>query len=121
MHIKTKEKAKMQVIKKESNQLLDSVKHIANTIESGEYETDNEDGPSGYDYLTDALDIQYIISSDKKYLGARVLVAFGGPNIWINTQKQMIEGYWWGDTEYAYYQEDNLDLDSALEEIYNCS
>jgi len=110
----------MQNTSKKENELLDHVKHIAETIQSGVYETDNEDGPSGYDYLTDALDIQFIISSDKKYLGARVLVAFGGPNIWINTQKQMIEGYWWADTEYAYYQEDNLELDAALEEIYNC-
>tara|TARA_R100000544_G_scaffold19059_1_gene9090 strand:- start:307 stop:642 length:336 start_codon:yes stop_codon:yes gene_type:complete len=111
----------MENTSKKENRLLDQVKHIANTIESGEYETDNEDGPNGFDYLEDALDIQYIVSSDKKYLGARVLVAFGGPNIWINTQKQMIEGHWWSESEFAYYQQDNLDLDSALEEIYNCS
>lgn len=105
---------------KKENQLLDHVKHIANIIETGEYETDNEEGPNGYDYLEDALDIQYIVSSNKEYLGARVLVAFGGPNIWINTQKQMIEGYWWDKSEFAYYQQDNLDLDSILKEIYNC-
>tara|TARA_R100000900_G_scaffold129212_1_gene105038 strand:- start:47 stop:382 length:336 start_codon:yes stop_codon:yes gene_type:complete len=111
----------MENTSKKENRLLDQVKHIANTIESGEYETDNEDGPNGFDYLENALDIQYIVSSNKEYLGARVLVAFGGPNIWINTQKQMIEGYWWSESEFAYYHQDNLDLDSALEEIYNCN
>ena len=105
---------------KKHNELLDQVQHIAEQIQSGTYETDCEHGPNGFDYLEDVLDIQYIVSSDKKYLGARVLVAFGGPNIWINTQKQMIEGYWWGDNEFAYYQDDNLELDSTLEEIYNC-
>ena len=111
----------MENTSKKKNGLLDHVKHIANTIESGEYETDNEDGPNGFDYLEDALDIQYIVSSDKKYLGARVLVAFGGPNIWINTQKQMVEGYWWSASEFVYYHDDQLYLDERLEEIYNCS
>ena len=110
----------MPITNKLHNELLDRVQHIANTIESGEYETDNEEGPNGFDYLEDVLDIQYIVSSEKKYLGARVLVAFGGPNIWINTQKQMIEGYWSSDREVVYYSKDNLDLDSTLEEIYNC-
>ena len=110
----------MNNTKEKNNDLLDQVKHIAETIESGQYETDNEDGPNGFDYLSDVLDIQYIVSSKKEYLGARVLVAFGGPNIWINTQKNMVEGYWWGDSEFAYYREDNLELDEVLEEIYNC-
>ena len=100
----------MPITNKLHNELLDRVQHIAN----------NEEGPNGFDYLEDVLDIQYIVSSEKKYLGARVLVAFGGPNIWINTQKQMIEGYWSSDSEFVYYSKDNLDLDSTLEEIYNC-
>ena len=48
-------------------------------------------------------------------------MAFGGPNIWINTQKQMVEGYWWSASEFAYYHDDQLYLDERLEEIYNCS
>ena len=89
----------MNNTKEKNNELLDQVKHIAETIESGQYETDNEDGPNGFDYLSDVLDIQYIVSSKKEYLGARVLV---------------------GDSEFAYYREDNLELDEVLEEIYNC-
>ena len=50
----------MNNTKEKNNDLLDQVKHIAETIESGQYETDNEDGPSGFDYLSDVLDIQYI-------------------------------------------------------------
>jgi hypothetical protein len=106
---------------KEDNGLREQVKHIAETIRTGHYETDNEDGPNAYDYLKDVLDIQYIISSDKKYLGARVLVAFGGPNIWINTQTQTVEGYWWGDTCHISYLNDSLGLDECLEELYLCN
>ena len=75
---------------------------------------------SGYDYLSDALDIEYIVSSKKEYLGARVLVAFGGPNIWINTRTQQVEGYWWGDKAILSYNTDAMDIDTALNDLYNC-
>jgi len=75
---------------------------------------------SGFDYLNDVLDIEYIVSSKKEYLGARVLVAFGGPNIWINTRTKQVEGYCWGDKSIQSYNNDSLDLDDALETLYNC-
>jgi len=75
---------------------------------------------SGYDYLNDALDIQYIVSGNKEYLGARVLVSFGGPNIWINTLNNTIEGYWWADSAFASF-EDNIGLNDALCELWYCS
>ena len=75
---------------------------------------------SAYDYLQDALDIEYVIGSNKQYLGARVLVAFGGPNIWINTRTKQVEGYWWGESAIVSYNSDEMDLDSALEDLYNC-
>ena len=77
-------------------------------------------GPmSGYDYLIDVLDIEYIVNGNREYIGARVLVAFGGPNIWINTRTNTIEGYWWGDKASANYS-DEIDLDDALRELWEC-
>jgi hypothetical protein len=75
---------------------------------------------NGFDYLNDVLDIEYIVNSRKEYLGAKVLVAFGGPNIWINTRTKQVEGYWWGDKSIQSYNNDSLDLDDALETLYNC-
>ena len=72
-----------------------------------------------FDYLQDALEIEYIVSSKKEYLGARVLVAFGGPNIWINTRTKTVEGHWWSDSASASFQ-DNIGLDEALEELFSC-
>ena len=82
-------------------------------------DTDNEGDFSAFDYLQDALDIEYIVNAKGEYLGARVLVAFGGPNIWINTRTKTIEGYWWSDKAFASFT-DNLGLDEALEELWNC-
>lgn len=72
----------------------------------------------GYDYLSDAMDIEYIVGSDLKYLGARVQVASGGPNIWINTRTKTVEGNWWGETARASYSEDAMGIDYALEEMW---
>ena len=68
-------------------------------------------------FMEDALDIQYIINQDKTYRGARILVAFGGPNIWVNTQQNQVEGYWWGDDATADFI-DNIGLDDYLKETY---
>jgi hypothetical protein len=106
---------------KEKNLLLDKVKHIRDTIVSGEYETDNEEGCNALDYLEDVLDINYYVDQKKEYLGARVLVAFGGPNIWIDTKHQEVEGYWGGDKEILYYHKDEMDIDGALREIFACT
>jgi len=76
---------------------------------------------SAMDYLSDVLDIQYIVSGKREYLGARVLVAFGGPNIWIDTQKQIVEGHWWNDSAKVSYSHDGMDLDGALSELWNCN
>jgi len=100
-------------------QLFQQCKHIADQINSGEYETHDNDEPcNAYDYLSDALDIEYTVSSHGEYLGARVLVAYGGPNIWINTRTKTIEGYWWSDRAEAYYYDDALGLDDALAELW---
>ncbi len=72
---------------------------------------------SAMDYLSDVLDIEYIISSRREYLGARILVAFGGPNIWINTRTEVIEGYWWGEEATASFN-DAMDIDDAMRELW---
>ncbi|MEL0090470.1 MAG: hypothetical protein VW714_08320 [Rhodospirillales bacterium] len=74
---------------------------------------------SGFDYLNGALDIEYVVDGNGDYLGARVLVAFGGPNIWINTRRNMIEGAWW-DESCAVSFTDNIGLDDTLSELWGC-
>lgn len=101
--------------------LQNHVDSIAKTLSEGFGEELNyDDEPmSAYDYLQDALDIQYIVTGSGDYLGARVLVAFGGPNIWVNTQTNTVEGYWWGDKAYASFN-DEIGLDDALSELWAC-
>lgn len=48
-------------------------------------------------YFDDILDIKYILDSDRCLMGVRICVAWGGPNIYIDTLHNSIEGYWGRD------------------------
>ena len=112
-----------------SAEIKNHVLSIIDTIENGYksegpeyYDGQYEEGEiiSGFDYLEGVLDIQYIVTGEGEYLGARVLLAYGGPNIWLDTQKQMVEGHWWGDSFSASYHSDIMDIDGALSELWGC-
>ena len=83
------------------------------------YEEQDEAYLSAWDYLSDALDIEFITNSTGEYLGARVLVTFGGPTIWVNTRTMVVEGGWWGDSCHRDF-DDNIGLDDACREQYEC-
>lgn len=107
-----------------SNNIKANVEHIVKTIEQGfdGYMTDNEydEIRDVYEYLEDVLDIEYIVNKNGDYLGSRILVAFGGPNIWINTRTKQVEGYWWGDSCVMSYSRDEMGIDEAVGELWAC-
>jgi len=86
-----------------------------------ECEASNPDTLSGFDYIADALDVDWILNSDREFKGARLLVAFGGPNIWIDTVEQIVEGHWWGDSFTASYNRDAMDIEGACAEWFSCA
>lgn len=74
-----------------------------------------------YDYFDDMLDITYITNSQKEYIACRVMVACGGPNIYINTWDRKVELHWW--TDHAEYYLTNTvceAIDDCMEEYFNC-
>ena len=73
------------------------------------------------DYFSDFYDIDYIVDSNKKYKACRVLVAFGGPNICIDTWMQRVMLSWWGEYAKAYIPEDLCEqIDDFFKAIYEC-
>lgn len=54
----------------------------------------NNDFDEILDYFSEIYNINYILDSDKKYIACRVMVACGGPNIYINTYDKEVELYW---------------------------
>lgn len=78
------------------------------------------EGGTAMDYLSDVLDIQYVVTGDRQYLGARVCIAFGGPTAWINTRTSQLEVAWWSEPVYRDLPRAFVDgLDEALEELWD--
>ena len=73
------------------------------------------------DYFQDCYDTKYIINGDHSYFAVRVMVAVGGPNIYINTWERRVEGYWWFDEASAPISREACDaIDSFFQELYDC-
>ena len=47
-----------------------------------------------YDYIAEALSIEYILDSEFTLIGARLYVALGGPTIYVDTRDNEIVGHW---------------------------
>ena len=106
-----------------NEQLVRRSKNIADSITSPEMVTDEETGEkreqSAHDWMEGTYDIRYYVDREKQYLGAEILVAGGGPTIWVNTYTGYVEGYWGGDKVLEPFI-DNLGLDDYCEELYSC-
>ena len=68
-------------------------------------------------WMEDVYDIRYLVDREKSYLGCKLLVAGGGPTIWVNTWPNEVEGSWAGDRVTWAYQ-DNIGLDDYCQEMY---
>ena len=105
----------MSAIKKKSEtceeQLRRMVRDIADSITSGE-ETVS-------DWMCDIYDIRYLVDREKRFMGAEILVAGGGPTIWVDTFREQVTG-WWGTDRVQWYFQDNLGLNDYMEEMYGC-
>lgn len=77
------------------------------------------DEASALDYMSDVLDIQYLVNGDRTYRSARILVALGGPTAWIDTRTGDLEVTWWSAPEIRHLPSDFISgLDDALEELW---
>ena len=116
----------MTAIKKSETcgeQLRRMCKSIADSITSPEMREDNDTGEkyreTAHEWMEGTYDIRYYVDRDKRYLGCELMVAGGGPTIWVNTYTQQVEGYWGGDKVLEPFI-DNLGLDDYNEEMYSC-
>ena len=89
-------------------------KNIAEGITEG-----TEVGESADEFMRHVYSIEWITHQDHSYKAARLLVAGGGPNIWVNTQTGAVDGYW-GCDKFSWGFVDNIGLDEYLEEMHDC-
>ena len=105
----------MSAVKKKSQtceeQLREMVKDIAMSINSPEKED------TAAKWMEDTYAIRYLVDQDKSFLGAEIMVAGGGPTIWVDTFTKEVRGYWGTDRVQRYFI-DNLGLDDYCEELF---
>ena len=117
----------MSALKKKSEtcegQLRRMCKNIANSISEPQQIKDEETGENRdetvSDWMCDIYDIRYLVDREKRYLGAEILVAGGGPTIWVDTWDKEVKGYWGSDRVTVPFA-DNLGLDDYCEDMYGC-
>lgn len=74
-----------------------------------------------YDYFSDCLDIEYRCGSNKEYRSVCIMVACGGPNIYIDTDEKAVLLYWWTDRARYYLSSDAVDaVDDWAREYWEC-
>ena len=91
-------------------QLRRMCKDIAEDISNG-------DGTCASEFMDSTYDIRYIVDREKRYYSAELLVAGGGPTIWVSLNEMEVQGYWGGDRVNVPFS-DNLGLDDYCEEMY---
>ena len=98
---------------------------IADSITSPEMVTfhDGEAGEkrqeTASDWMEGVYDIRYIVDREKRYYSAEMMVAGGGPTIWVSLNDMEVQGYWGGHRVNVPVT-DNLGLDDYCEDMYGC-
>ena len=98
-------------------QLRRMCKDIAESISDGLKIDDTSGTGTVTEWMEGTYDIRYYVDREKRYLGAEIMCAGGGPTIWVNTYTKEVEGYWGGDRVTVPFA-DNLGLDDYCEEMY---
>lgn len=108
-----------------SNELRDYLEDIyteLNEIYEGKATNDDGEQATMYDYFDDALDWEYTIDRNGEYIGVRVYVALGGPNVWIDTRRGEIGGAWGADRADQWLPREICDeIDEIFSEYYACA
>ena len=69
----------------------------------------------------DVYDVEYTIGNDKEYRSVRIMIACGGPNIYLNTRTKDVELYWWSESARYPMSIDVVNyIDSIYEELFGC-
>ena len=86
------------------------------------YDESDLEAATLWDYFEGSTyDVEFRIGSDKQFRSVRVMVACGGPNIYIDTAAGAVQLYWWTDkAEYLLNSETVEAVNEWAEEWYNC-
>lgn len=72
-----------------------------------------------YEYICESLEIEFISNVSREFLGGIITIALGGPTIYINTRKRLIEGFFGADNFNLPLDNETInELNNVLEELF---
>ena len=88
-----------------AEEVIERVERIAEELESlgaslesdtpPSFDDDYDEDPDNLkDWLDDNLGVHYTVNEDLDVIGVVVCVAYGGPNIYVDTLQEVVRGYW---------------------------
>ena len=107
----------MSALKKKSETCEEKLRRMCKNIAEGI--TEGKSASHWFDDGNDIYNIEWITHQDHSYKAARLMVAGGGPVVWVNTQTGTVDGYWGTDKVHWHYT-DNIGLDDYLSELHGC-
>lgn len=108
----------MKDFEKECQERVDSIANYLNDLANGNVDKEDE-CQSLYDYFNDVYDIEYRIDGEGNYKSVKLMIAGGGPNIYVDTADAYVKLYWGSTYEQApisYTVSD--EIDNIFEEMY---
>lgn len=86
------------------------------------YPLDDLEDYTLFEYFADVLDVEYTTDYRKEYKAVRLMIACGGPNIYVDTRTGTVDLYWWGEEAHIGLDKEVVEeIDSIYSEyFYTC-
>lgn len=112
-------------LKKYVDGIRDDLKNLYELDITDEEREEREENGEAYDlysYFSDVLDCEFTVNMSGEYVGAKIYVTLGGPNVWIDTREGYVKGAWGCDREESWIPSEIVEeIDDIFREWYESS
>lgn len=97
---------------------LDCEKYVANVAE----ELEAMDDETLNEYLYDVYDIEYRADNERAYRSVKLMIACGGPNVYVDTDEKAVLLHWGGTKKEHFLSREVTDrVDNIFSELWDCN
>ena len=111
----------MKDFEKECQERVNIIAKQLSELAEGKKVDEEDECQDLYDYFDEVYDIEYRIDRSGEYKSVSLMIAFGGPNIYVDTNDSYVKLYW-GSTyvEAPISYDISEEIDNIFEEYYRC-
>ena len=95
--------------------------YVCPCCKAEEIDSDDCEQVNFFDHFQDVLDVEYRLNAERQFKSVKLLVAFGGPNIWVDTGSCEVILRWWTESASCPIDPEACEaINSCFEELFNC-